>query len=183
MDNLQHKLKRKLGTFREQDKSSRKVLLLGSLIATLIALSPYLFYLYESVPQTQVWDTFLFTYDSKAWGDANYVMWVLTGKLVPLLYLFVWFFTCRHWWYHAILVPIIMYIFQIMVMLNEDTEYMDEFQIIYLVPIMAVVVPSIYLIRAKMFNKINDANKTMEELEEEFMIKPKTLWGRVKQYF
>ncbi|WP_299520357.1 hypothetical protein [Winogradskyella sp.] len=149
----------------------------------MIALSPYLFYLYESVPETQIWDTFLFTYDSKAWGDANYVMWVLTGKLVPLLYLFVWFFTCRHWWYHTILVPIVMYIFQITVMLNEDTEYMDEFQIIYLVPIMAVVVPSIYLIRAKMFNKINDANKTLEELEEEFMIKPTTFWGKVRQYF
>ena len=34
-----------------------------------------------------------------------------------------------------------------------------------------------------MFNKINDADKTLEELEEEFMIKPKTFWGKVKQYF
>ncbi len=183
MDKLRQKLKRRLEIFQAEDKNSKKVLLIGSLIATLIALSPYLFYLYESVPETQIWDTFLFTYDSKAWGDANYVMWVLTGKLVPLLYLFVWFFTCRHWWYHTILVPIVMYIFQITVMLNEDTEYMDEFQIIYLVPIMAVVVPSIYLIRAKMFNKINDANKTLEELEEEFMIKPTTFWGKVRQYF
>lgn len=48
---------------------------------------------------------------------------------------------------------------------------------------MAIVIPSIYLLRAKMFNKINDANKTMEELEEEFMIKPKGIWGKVKQYF
>jgi hypothetical protein len=34
-----------------------------------------------------------------------------------------------------------------------------------------------------MFHKINDADKTLEELEEEFMIKPKTVWGKVKQYF
>ncbi len=34
-----------------------------------------------------------------------------------------------------------------------------------------------------MFNKINYADKTMEELEAEFMIKPKTLWGKIKQYF
>jgi hypothetical protein len=48
---------------------------------------------------------------------------------------------------------------------------------------MAIVVPSIYLIRAQMLNKINDASKTMEELEEEFMIKPKSFMEKVKQYF
>ena len=37
---------------------------------------------------------------------------------------------------------------------------MDEFHIIYLLPIMAIIIPSIYLIRAKMFNKINNADKT-----------------------
>ena len=34
-----------------------------------------------------------------------------------------------------------------------------------------------------MFNKLNDADKTMQELEEEFMYKPLTFWGKVKQYF
>ncbi len=52
-----------------------------------------------------------------------------------------------------------------------------------MVPIMAIVVPSIYLIRAKMFNKINKARKTMKELEEEFMVKPKGFMGTLKQYF
>jgi hypothetical protein len=62
-------------------------------------------------------------------------------------------------------------------------EFADENQIIYLLPVMAIVVPSIYLIRAQMFNKLNDADKTLEELEEEFMIKPKSFWDKVKQYF
>ncbi|WP_445738544.1 hypothetical protein [Mariniflexile sp.] len=166
-----------------KDKYINRNIVLGSLIATLIALTPYLFSLYESVPNTQIWSTFLFTYDSSFWLDANYVMWVLTGKLIPLYLLFIWFFTCRHWWYHALLVPIIMYVFQIMVVLNGDTKYMDEFQLIYLVPTMALVVPTIYLIRAKMFNQINTATKSMQELEDEFKLSPKNFWDKIKQYF
>ena len=48
---------------------------------------------------------------------------------------------------------------------------------------MAIVIPSIYLLRARMFNKINDAGKTMEELEEEFKIKPKSFFGKLSDYF
>jgi len=158
-------------------------LLIGSVIATLIAITPYLFYLYESVPETQVWDTFLFTYDSKSWGDANFVMWIFVGKLIPLLLITIWFFTCRQWWYHVLIVPMAMYIYQIFGLFNENIPYMDEFQLMHLVPIMAIVIPSIYLIRAQMFSSINDVNKSMEELEEEFKIKPKSFLQKLGDYF
>ncbi|WP_338733830.1 hypothetical protein [Mangrovimonas cancribranchiae] len=76
-----------------------------------------------------------------------------------------------------------MYIFQIIVILNDDFKFADEFQLLYLIPVMAIVIPSIYLIRAQMFNKLTSVDKSMEELEEEFKIKPTTLWGKIKQYF
>tara|TARA_R110002095_G_scaffold214074_1_gene205547 strand:- start:1115 stop:1660 length:546 start_codon:yes stop_codon:yes gene_type:complete len=161
----------------------KKGLILGSIIATLIAITPYLFYLYESVPNVKVWNTFLFTFKSNYYESAQTATWILTGKVVPLYLIFIWFFTCRHWWYHVLLVPIAMYIFQIMHLLNDDISYADELQMIYLIPVMAIIVPSIYLIRAKIFNKINDANKSLEELEEEFKISPKNFWGKVKNYF
>lgn len=165
-----------------QQTVNRKIIL-GSLTAIFIATSPYLFYLYESVPKEKVWSTFLFTYKSDLYENANTAMWILTGKAVPVVFLFIWFFTCRHWWYHVILVPITMFIYQITSFFFDDSLTLDEFQIIYLVPVMALVIPSIYLIRAKMFNKINDAGKSMQELEEEFMMKPKGVWGTIKQYF
>jgi hypothetical protein len=148
-----------------------------------LAITPYLFYLYESVPSTKVWNTFLFTYDSRGYDNANIVMWLVTGKAIPLLLLILWFFTCRHWWYHVLLVPIAMYLYQMISIFNEDLSYVDQFQLMHLLPIMAVVIPSIYLIRAKMFDKLNTANKSLEELEQEFMIKPTTFWGKIKQYF
>lgn len=166
--------------FHQED---RKGLIIGSIIATLIAITPYLFYLYESVPSEKVWNTFLFSYDSGFYNDANVSMWVLTSKIVPLLLLTIWFFTCRHWWYHALLVPISMYSYQIYITIGADLRYFDSHQLIYLIPIMAITIPSIYLIRARIFNKVNTVNKTMEELEDEFKMTPKNFWDKIKQYF
>ena len=112
-------------------------------------------------------------------------MWVLTSKAIPVLLLFIWFFTCRHWWYHALLVPITMYSYQIFVIFKQDNlqEYIDNNQLIYLIPVMAIIVPSIYLIRARIFNEVHTANQTMQELEDELKMTPKGFWEKVKQYF
>ncbi|WP_034039855.1 hypothetical protein [Wocania ichthyoenteri] len=179
MNNKQH-LSKETQNFLQKDK---KNLLLGSVIATIIAISPYLYYLHESVPDTKVWDTFLFTYNSGYFGSANNAMYFVFSKLIPLLLIFIWFFTCRHWWYHTLLVPITMYLYQLFIIFNDDVNYVDEFQLFYMIPIMAIIIPSVYLLRAKMFNKINEANKSLEELENEFKISPKNFWDRIKQYF
>lgn len=185
MDNKQQKLKKNLDQYLPTgNKKNKSSIIIGSFIALFVAATPYLFYLYESVPTTRVWNTFLFSYDSgDGWNDANFAMWVLTSKLIPLLLIFIWFFTCRHWWYHVLLVPITMYIYQIFGIFNENIDYIDQFQLIYLVPVMGIVIPSIYLVRAKMFDKLNTANKSLEELEQEFMMKPKNMWEKIKQYF
>lgn len=162
--------------------TDKKSLVLGSLIATILAITPLLFTLYESVPEQQSWDTFLFTYNSGYWENANIAMWIFTGKAIPLLLILIWFFTNRHWWYHVLLIPIAMYIYQI-VSLFYDDMYFDNFQLIYMLPIMAIIIPSIYLLRAKIFYKINNANKSLEELEAEFTMSPKNFWGKIKQYF
>ncbi|NNC50674.1 MAG: hypothetical protein HKO01_09085 [Flaviramulus sp.] len=180
MSNKQRESKKqKLSYLREDNKS----VVTGTIIATLIAVTPYLFYLYESVPDVPVWDTFLFSYESPYYGSALTVAWTLAGKIIPLYLLFIWFFTCRHWWFHVLLVPIAMYSYQIFVTLNDDFKYIDDNQLIILIPIMAIIVPSIYLIRARIFNKINEVNKSLEELEEEFKMSPKGLWSKVKEYF
>lgn len=182
MQQKQQKSKKLKSKFPVADKKS---LILGSLLATIIAIIPYLFYLYESVPDVKIWDTFLFTYHSNFYESANVSFWVITSKLIPLLLLIIWFFTCRHWWFHSLLVPICMYIYQVFITIMDDdtSQVVDSNQLMYLIPVMAITIPTIYLIRARIFNKINDATKTMEELEEEFKISPKNFWDKIKQYF
>jgi len=181
MDNKQQKSTEEKSKSHQQD--NRKIIISGSIIATFIALTPYLFYIYESVPDQQVWDTFFYKFNSVVYENVQIVVWTITGKLIPLLLLFIWFFTCRHWWYHALLVPIMMYSYQLIHFALNNTYYFDEFNLIHMLPFMAIIIPSIYLVRARIFNRLNTVDKTIQDLEDELTFKPKTFWGKVKQYF
>ncbi|MCT8340342.1 hypothetical protein MG296_09775 [Flavobacteriaceae bacterium TK19130] len=152
----------------------------GSIIALLIAATPYIFYSYESFPETKVWETFLFTYEAN-WYQKVYVsVWTMMGKFIPFLLMIVWFFTCKHWWYHVILIPSGMFAFQLFSVINDDASFVDEIEIWWLLPIMLVVIPMVYLIRAKLFQKIR--GEDLASFEKELMEK-KTFWQQFKDLF
>ncbi|SKB31300.1 hypothetical protein SAMN05660776_0308 [Salegentibacter holothuriorum] len=146
-------LKNKLSTYARS-----KFLLTGSFIALVIAFSPYLFYLYEIFPNGRVWENSLFTYESKYYEDVMTAAWTFLGKLTPLVLLLIWFFTCKHWWYHSILVPITMYGYQLITAYYQDayadTYIIDTDQLIYLAPFFIVILSIVYLIRIKIFDRI-----------------------------
>lgn len=89
----------------------------------------------------------------------------MMGKFIPLYLLFIWFFTCKHWWYHVILIPIGMFAFQLFNLINDDVSFADEVEIWWLLPIMFVIIPFVYLIRAKLFDKIR--GNDLEAFEKE----------------
>ena len=149
-----------------------RFLLTGSIIAIFIALSPYIFYLYEIFPNGPVWENSFFVYKSNYYGSVNVAMWTFLGKFTPLVLLLIWFFTCKHWWYHAILVPVIMYGFQLVTAFREDVYYtgeeggmMDTNQLIYLAPFFIGILSIVYLIRIKIFDRIYGID--LSELERE----------------
>ncbi|MFD1096034.1 hypothetical protein [Salegentibacter chungangensis] len=143
-------------------------LLLGSLIALSIAFSPYIFYLYEIFPNNRVWENSFFTYESNYYKDVMTAAWTYLGKITPLFLLFIWFFTCKHWWYHVILVPITMYAFQLVIAFYEDvyieSNVLDTDQLIYLAPFFIIILSIVYLIRIKIFDRIYGID--LSELEE-----------------
>lgn len=134
-------------------KKKSKSILIGSFVALIIAITPYLFYTYEYFPDQPIYETWLFDYESKFNLSIYVTMWLIMGKLIPLILLILWFFTCKHWWYHIILIPIAMYSFQIFSALAEDTNIVDEVEIYWLIPIMLVITPFVYFIRVKLFDK------------------------------
>ena len=183
MDKQPHKLKKQKLESLVKAKS-KKDLIIGSLIATFIAISPYLITLWEGVPSgTKTWDTFLFSYTTTYYEDIQTLVWTLLTQLVPFILLLIWIFTCRQWWYHVILVPIAMYAYEIITIFNDDLEFSGKFLILYLLPVMAIIIPSIYLLRARMADKIDDATKTYEELEDELTHESKGFFGKLSDYF
>lgn len=150
-------------------KGSSEFLLTGSIIALLVAFSPYLFYIYEIFPSGKVWENSFFTYESLYYEDVMTAAWTYTSKLVPLLLLFLWFFTCKHWWYHVILIPAVMYAYQLVSVIYDDVYLNGEFLmdingLIYLAPFFIVILSVVYLIRIKIFDRIYGLD--LSELDE-----------------
>lgn len=166
-------------TNSDHQDTGKKSLFVGGVIVLLIAVTPFVFYSYKSFPDSQVWETSLFSL-STGFPDWYSYSWYLVGKIVPLYLLLMWFFTCKHWWHWILLVPIAMYSFQLWALVRESSGIYDELEIYYLIPLMAIIIPSVYLIRAKLFSKIrgNDLQSFEEELGTQ-----KNVWGQLKDLF
>jgi len=166
-------------TSKSQDKGSKKFTIGSGLVILLIAISPYLFYLYESFPaDSNVWETFLFK-TSTNYQTYQHFTWFLTGKIIPLYLLFIWFFTCKHWWHWIILIPITMYFFQTWGIINQSSN-LDEVELVYMIPVMLVIIPAVYLIRAKVFNRMRGDD--LKAFEEDLK-KKRSLWEEFKELF
>lgn len=72
-----------------------------------------------------------------------------------------------------------MYAFQLWGVINESNQ-LDELELIYLFPLMMFLVPLVYLIRAKLFAKVR--GNDLESFEAELMEK-KTAWQQIKDLF
>ena len=149
----------KLKSLDKTNKRSKgiktKTLVTGTLIAVLLILSPYFFTLYKFFPETRLWESPFGTYESVYYESVLVAAWTLIGKIIPLYLLLIWFFTCRHWWYHALIVPICMYTWQIVVILNDDMKLADELDIFVLAPIVLIMAIFSYTVRTKIFDKIH----------------------------
>ncbi len=146
--------------------NKRTSLLISSLIILFIISTPYLLYLYKGInPDTQSIKTFFGTIKSGFYPNVQTYIYSFFAKFVPLLLLIIWFITNKHWWVHALSIPISVYLFQLISIINDSEKYYDEVEFIYAVPITVVVVVILYFIRSKISIYIQavDLKKEMDE--------------------
>lgn len=148
---------------KHQLTDKRKNLSIGTIIALCIVLSPILSYVYQGFPDVKTWESFLFgTIHSNYYESIHILVWVVFSKVVPFILLLIWFFTCKHWWYHSILVPIAMYVFQIYNTINDDLQFADSDEFYIIIPIIALVAAITYTIRTKIFDRLYGVNLDQE---------------------
>jgi len=152
--------------------NKRSSLLIGSVIVFLIVITPYLLYFYQSVPVVnpdpdipEDWDTIFGVIKAGNFMKAQNYIYYFFSKFVPLLLLFIWFVTNKHWWVHAIAIPISVYLFQLIAIINDSVDYVDEVEFIYTVPIAVIIITILYFIRSKMSIYIQ-AVDLKEEMDE-----------------
>lgn len=159
---------------KSERKQAKRKLFHDSLIVFLVIASPFVFKLHEYVSSEEGATINILGLELNQNGFANLsvYVWFLLGKLVPFYLLLIWFFTCKHWWYHIILIPITMYVFQLFEVVYSEDKYIDSENILWLLPICMVIIPFVYFIRIKLYDKyvhgidLEAMEAELEELKE-----------------
>ncbi len=138
----------------KSNKVKRKIFW-ESICVFFIAIAPFVYKLYDYLPEDpEATISFLgFVIDNHGFADVSTFMWFLMSKIVPLYLLIFWFLTSKNWWYHIILLPIAMYSFQIFEVLFTYDKEIDTENLLWLLPVCMVVVPIVYFIRIKLYDK------------------------------
>ncbi len=134
----------------------RKKLLVEGIIGLFIALSVLFFYFYKFIPPSEAMEEWRFmgvTFTKNGYISIQTAFYYYMTKLVPLYLMVIWFITCKHWWYHIILIPIAMYGFQLYSIFNESSKKIDENELYYLLIVCMFIIPIVYFIRLKLIDK------------------------------
>ncbi|MDF4203172.1 hypothetical protein PXD56_09410 [Maribacter sp. SA7] len=126
-----------------------------SIMVFFIAISPFLYKLYEYIPEANNSSLTILgmTIESHGFADVSTFIWFMMGKIVPLYLLIFWFLTVKNWWYHIILIPIAMYAFQIFEVLYNYDNDIDTENLLWLLPICIIIIPFVYFLRIKLYDK------------------------------
>ncbi len=103
--------------------------------------------------EMEEWGFLGMTFTKNGYPTIQTAIYYYVGKVVPLYLLIIWFLTCKEWWYHAILAPIAMYAFQLFALFYSSSMKMDETELYYLLLVCMVIIPIVYFIRVKLFDK------------------------------
>jgi hypothetical protein len=124
---------------------------------------------YELFPETESTKILGIDITAGAWPDVQVYVWLIFQKIVPLYLIFIWFMTCKHWWYHILLIPIVMYAFQIFEAVFDEDNIIDSENLLWLLPICVVLIPFVYFIRLKLYDK-HVHGIDLESMDEELRI-------------
>lgn len=119
----------------------------GVAISLLLIATPFLFYVYKYAPSdSKEWETIFGTIHAGNFNSAQSFIHALFTKFIFVLLTSIWFLTSRNWWKYAILVPLIMFLYQLYGIINFQMQYLDEFDFWYSLPfITPVIIFFIYL--------------------------------------
>ncbi len=140
---------------KEERKKARRKIMIESFIIFFIAISPVLFKFYDYLPDSPEATISFFgiTIDNGGFHSISVYFWFLMSKIIPLYLMVIWFFTSKSWWYHILLIPIAMYAFQVFEVLFDSDDNIDTENIWWIIPICMIIIPFVYFIRIKIYDK------------------------------
>lgn len=159
------KSKKRITKSRQTDRKSR--LIFGGVVAIILATTPFLFYLYKYAPEnSEIWDTAIFTIDSGGFGSVQAFVHAIVTKSTFVIITSIWFLTSRDWWKWAILIPLIMFLFQFFGVINYQNSYVDKFDFWYALPVITPIIIVLIWISHELNRVVGDLD-LKDEIEDE----------------
>ncbi len=136
-------------------KKAKTRIILESFFVFFIAISPFLFKIYDYLPEdpNAVITILGVKIGNNGFPDVSTYVWFIMNKVIPLYLLIIWFMTSKNWWYHILIIPIAMYTFQLVEVLVDSDDIVDTENIWWVIPICMVVIPIVYFIRIKLYDR------------------------------
>ncbi|WP_147437302.1 hypothetical protein [Ulvibacter antarcticus] len=138
------------------------------MISILLITTPFLFYLYTYAPvDSKEWDTIFGTISARKFNNVQMYMHALFTKVTFLLLTGIWFLTSRNWWKYAILIPLTMFLFQLIGVLSYELDYIDNFDFWYSLPIILPILAFLIYISYRISKNNPDSSDLMSEVDKE----------------
>lgn len=146
----------------------KKNLISGVLLSFLLVATPFLFYIYKYAPvDSQEWDTIFGTIKANGFSNMQSYIHAVFTKFTFIMLTGIWFLTSKNWWKYAILVPLTMFLFQFIGVLNYELQYIDEFDFWYSLPIIAPILIFLIYISYRISKNDDDSSDLMTEVDDE----------------
>ncbi|NER15609.1 hypothetical protein [Spongiivirga citrea] len=145
----------------------RKKFWIEVLMLLVLATSPFLFYLYTLAPEDKkIISLFGYDFEAKNFSDFNLFLFYVGNKVLPIILLSIWFIFNRNRWYILILIPLLMYHYQLALVLNtaEFGYFVSQWHLFYFVGSISIVV--LLLLRILLINyfSLDDLRREMSFL-------------------
>ena len=151
---------------RQTDR--KKSLLLGVFISLLLIATPFLFYIYKYAPtDSKEWDTIFGTIRASGFSNVQNYMHAVFTKLTFIMLTTIWFLTSNNWWKYAILVPLVMFLFQFLGVLNYELVFIDELDFWYSLPIILPILFFLIYISLIISKNQSDSSDLKTEVDDE----------------
>lgn len=140
----------------------------GVLLILVLIATPFLFYLYRIVPtDVTEWDTLFGTITTSGFNTVQGFIYTLFTKLTFVLLTGIWFLTSKNWWKYAILVPFTMFLFQLSGVINQDIQYIDEYDFWYSIPVVLPILFFLIYISLRLNKRHQDDYNLKDEVDDE----------------
>lgn len=94
---------------------------------------------YDLVPNNGKLSILGFEISNHGFDHASMFLWSMSYKVSTLVLVTICYFTQRKWWRFALLLPILLFIYEIRSLLNPDRDFMVEHEIIEALPLLLVL--------------------------------------------